>query len=95
MFFDRYVIIDVYSRYVVGLDTSPGEDFLHLAGELMRGHARHGGAPEKVILHADRGSSMTSKPVAELLVDLGIIRSHSGPGGRNDNPFSEVPVQDP
>ena len=43
-----------------------------------------------VLLHADRGTSMTSKPVAQLMVDLGVARSHSRPHVSNDNPYSEA-----
>jgi putative transposase len=46
------------------------------------------GIPEAI--HADRGTSMTSKPVAQLLVDLGVARSHSRPHVSNDNPYSEA-----
>ena len=50
---------------------------------------------DTLTIHADRGTSMTSKPVAQLLVDLGVIRSHSRPHVSNDNPYSEANVQDP
>ena len=46
------------------------------------------GIPEAI--HADRGTSMTSKPVAQLMVDLGVARSHSRPHVSNDNPYSEA-----
>ncbi len=45
---------------------------------------------DQLTLHADRGTSMTSKPVAQLLVDLGVTRSHSRPSVSNDNPYSEA-----
>jgi putative transposase len=48
---------------------------------------RNGTVPHTV--HADRGTSMTSKPVSALLVDLGVTRSHSRPRVSNDNPFSD------
>src|SRR5881628_1214724 len=51
--------------------------------------ARQGIAPGALTLHADRGSSMTSKPVALLLADLGVTKTHSRPYNSNDNPFSE------
>jgi putative transposase len=52
--------------------------------------ATHGIEPGRLSLHADRGTSMTSKPVAQLLVDLGVARSHSRPHVSNDNPYSEA-----
>jgi putative transposase len=88
VWFDLYVIIDIFSRYVVGWTVAR-----HETGELAEALiadalARHGVAPDQLTLHADRGSSMTSKPVAQLLVDLGVARSHSRPHVSNDNPFS-------
>jgi putative transposase len=59
-----------------------------IAKELIASAAHVHGAPGS--LHADRGTSMTSKPVAQLLVDLGVARSHSRPHTSNDNPFSEA-----
>src|SRR5262249_25824082 len=52
--------------------------------------ARHGIEPDQLTLHADRGTSMSSKPVAQLLVDLGVARSHGRPHVSNDNPYSEA-----
>jgi putative transposase len=87
VFHHLYVIIDVYSRYVVGWHVATAEDSL-LATELIDDAvARNGARPQ--ILHADRGSSMTSKPVAELLSELDITRSYSRPRVSNDNPYSE------
>lgn len=87
VFHHLYVIIDVYSRYVTGWYVATTEDSM-LATELIDDAiARNGARPQ--ILHADRGSSMTSKPVAELLSDLDVKRSHSRPRVSNDNPFSE------
>jgi len=84
-----YVILDVFSRYVVGWmiglrETAElAQDFI---GETA---AKQGIDPGTLTLHADRGSSMTSKPVALLLTDLGITKSHSRPHVSNDNPYSE------
>jgi len=86
VYYDLYVIIDIYSRYVVGWTIAAREDS-PIATALMRAAMREHGTPE--VIHADRGTSMTSKPVAQLLVDLGIIRSHSRPRVSNENPFSE------
>ena len=87
VYYDLYVILDIYSRYVVGWTVAAGED-ADLAAALIEHAAQVHGAPGS--LHADRGTSMTSKPVAQLLVDLGVARSHSRPHVSNDNPFSEA-----
>jgi putative transposase len=87
VYYDLYVIIDIYSRYVVGWTVAARED-ADIAKALIASAARVHGAPGS--LHADRGTSMTSKPVAQLLVDLGVARSHSRPHVSNDNPFSEA-----
>jgi len=89
-FFDLYVIIDIYSRYVVGWTveaTETGELAKRFIADTIR---RHKINPKKLKLHADRGTSMTSKSVAQLLVDLGVDRSHSRPRVSNDNPYSEA-----
>ena len=90
VYYQLYVIIDIFSRYVVGWVVSSAE-----TGELAEAFiaatlARHGVEAGQLTLHADRGTSMTSKPVAQLLVDLGIARSHSRPHVSNDNPYSEA-----
>jgi putative transposase len=90
VYYELFVIIDIFSRYVVGWMVSPAE-----TGELAEAFiadtlARHGIDPDQLTLHADRGTSMTSKPVAQLLVDLGVARSHSRPHVSNDNPYSEA-----
>jgi len=87
VYYDLYVILDIYSRYVVGWTVAARED-ADIAKALIASAARVHGAPDS--LHADRGTSMTSKPVAQLLVDLGVARSHSRPHVSNDNPFSEA-----
>ena len=88
--FHLYVILDVYSRYAVGWLVAPRES-ARLAEELIAAcaTAEHIGNGQ-LTLHADRGSSMTSKTVAQLLADLGVTRSHSRPHVSNDNPFSEA-----
>jgi putative transposase len=87
MYYDLYVMLDIYSRYVVGWQVAARESG-ELAEEFIADAiARIGAAPKAV--HADRGTSMTSKPVAVLLADLGIARSHSRPRVSNDNPYSE------
>ncbi len=90
VYYDLYVIIDIFSRYVVGWmvqNTETGE----LAKEFINDTLdRHGIMTGTLTLHADRGTSMTSKPVSQLLVDLGVHRSHSRPSVSNDNPYSEA-----
>jgi len=89
-YFYLYVILDVFSRYVVGWMVAHRES-AQLAQKLIAETcARQGIAPGVLTLHADRGSSMTSKPVALLLADLGVTKTHSRPHVSNDNPFSEA-----
>lgn len=89
-YFYLYVIIDVFSRYVVGWMIAPRESAA-LAEELIGVCcAREGIQPGQLTVHADRGSAMTSKDVAAVLVDLGVAKSHSRPHVSNDNPFSEA-----
>ena len=84
-----YTILDIYSRYVVGWMVAAREA-ASLAERLLRDTiAAQGVEPGKLNVHADRGTSMTSKPVALLLADLGVTRSHSRPHVSNDNPYSE------
>lgn len=88
--FHLYVILDVWSRFAVGWLVAPRESD-RLARDLIDTTARvEGIQPRQLTLHADRGSSMTSKTVAHLLADLGVTRSHSRPHVSNDNPFSEA-----
>jgi putative transposase len=85
-----YVIIDVFSRYVVGWMVAHRESAA-LAHKLIAETCRKQGiARGQLTLHADRGSSMTSKPVAFLLADLGVTKTHSRPHVSDDNPFSEA-----
>jgi putative transposase len=87
--FHLYVVLDVYSRYAVGWLVAPRESD-RLAHELIAACATAEHIPAgQLTLHADRGSSMTSRTVAQLLADLGVTRSHSRPHVSNDNPYSE------
>lgn len=87
--FHLYVILDVYSRYAVGWLVAPRESD-RLAEQLIAACAAAENIPAgQLTLHADRGSSMTSRTVAQLLADLGVTRSHSRPHVSNDNPYSE------
>jgi putative transposase len=83
------VILDIYSRYVVGWMLAHGEQ-AELAKKLIEESVVKQQVPkEQLIVHSDRGPSMTSHSVAQLLVSLGINKSHSRPHISNDNPFSE------
>jgi putative transposase len=87
--FHLYVILDIFSRQVVGWLIAERES-AELAEQLIAETvARHDIAPGRLTLHADRGASMRSKPVAALLVDLDIAKSHSRPHVSDDNPYSE------
>ena len=89
-YFYLYVVMDVFSRYVVGWMIAHRE-LAVLAQRLLADCCRRQGVqPEQLTIHADRGSSMMSKPVALLLADLGVTKSHSRPKVSNDNPFSEA-----
>ena len=85
-----YVILDIHSRYVTGWMLATCESAA-LAEKLIAATcAKQGIGRGQLTIHADRGSSMTSKPVAFLLADLGVIQSHSRPHVSNDNPYSEA-----
>jgi putative transposase len=89
-YFYLYVLLDVFSRYVVGWMIA-GRESAILAERLIKTSCtRHGILPGQLTVHADRGSSMTSKPVALLLADLGVTKTHSRPSVSNDNPYSEA-----
>lgn len=87
VYYDLYVVIDIYSRYIVAWTVAAREDSEIAKAMLEEAMGVHG-IPDAV--HADRGTSMTSKPVAQLLLDLGVDRSHSRPHVSNDNPYSEA-----
>jgi putative transposase len=85
-----YVILDVFSRYAVGWTVQQREN-AHVASELIAQVAdQQQIQPGTLTVHADRGSSMTSKPVAFLLADLGVTRVHDRPYTSTDNPYSEA-----
>jgi putative transposase len=85
-----YVILDVYSRYVVGWMIAERETAALAEACIAETCAKEGIGPDQLTLHADRGSAMTSKCVAHLLADLGVTKTHSRPQVSNDNPFSEA-----
>ena len=86
-YFDAYVMIDIYSRYIVGCEVHARESGL-LAESFMKNVFAVHQVPR--VVHADRGTSMTSKPVTALLSDLDVLKSHSRPKVSNDNPYSEA-----
>jgi putative transposase len=87
--FHLYVILDIFSRYVVGWLLAERE-CAHLAERLIREScAKQDVQPEQLTIHSDRGPAMKSQTVAQLLAALGIIKSQSRPHVSNDNPFSE------
>jgi putative transposase len=89
-YFYLYVLLDICSRYVVGWTVAYREQATLAERLIADTAAKQGIVAGQLTLHADRGSSMTSKPVAFLLADLGITKTHSRPHVSNDNPFSEA-----
>ena len=88
--FHLYVILDVFSRYVPGWMVATRESAA-LAERLIADSVdKQAIARDQLTIHADRGPSMASRPVALLLADLGIAKSHSRPHTSNDNPYSEA-----
>jgi transposase InsO family protein len=89
-YFYLYVILDIYSRYVVGWMVAL-QEAAHLAEELIAETLRRQGiGPGQLTIHADNGRPMVAKPLAFLLAELGVTKSHSRPYQSNDNPFSEA-----
>jgi putative transposase len=85
-----YTILDIYSRYVVGWMVAAREAAAlaeRLLADTITNQQVEAG---QLTVHADRGTSMTAKPVALLLADLGVTKSHSRPHVSNDNPYSEA-----
>jgi putative transposase len=88
-YFYLYVILDVFSRYVVGWMIAPREG-AELAKQFIEETIGKQQVPAgQLTIHADRGKVMTSKPVAFLMADLGVTKSHSRPYVSDDNPYSE------
>ena len=88
--YQLYVLLDIFSRYVVGWMIAARES-AELAEQLIGDTIQKQNiAPGTLTLHADRGTSMRSKPVAALLVDLDVVKSHSRPHVSDDNPYSEA-----
>ena len=89
-YFYLYVLLDIFSRYVVGWMVAHRESATLAKKLIQESSIKQAIGPSQLTVHADRGSSMTSKPVALMLADLGITKTHSRPHVSNDNPFSEA-----
>ena len=89
-YFYLYVMLDVFSRYVVGWMVAHRESAALAERFIHETCTRQGIGRDQLTIHADRGAAMTSKPVAFLLADLGVTKTHSRPHVSNDNPFSEA-----
>jgi putative transposase len=89
-YFYLYVILDVFSRYVVGWMVAHQEQASLAERLIAETLAKQEIKPDQLTIHADRGAAMTSKPVAFLLADLGVTKTHSRPHVSNDNPYSEA-----
>jgi putative transposase len=90
IYYYLYVILDLFSRCVVGWTVQTCES-QEIAEELIRQTCeKQQIEPDQLTIHADRGPSMISKKIRDLLADLGVIKSHSRPHVSNDNPFSEA-----
>lgn len=85
-----YVILDVFSRYVVGWMIAERESAALAEDLILETCLRQGIQPGQLTIHADRGGSMTSQPVTLLMADLGVTKTHSRPHVSNDNPYSEA-----
>ena len=89
VYFHLYVILDIYSRYVVGWLVAQQENAT-LAQRLIRETCTKQGIEQgQLVLHADRGGPMISKTLSQMLADLGVEKTHSRPHVSDDNPFSE------
>jgi putative transposase len=88
-YFHLYVILDIFSRYVVGWMVA-GRETSELAKRLIADTCdKQAIVAGQLTIHADRGTSMTSRPVALLMADLGVTKTHSRPHVSDDNPYSE------
>jgi len=89
-YFYLYVLLDLFSRFVVGWLIAPRESTELAEVLIAETCTRQAILPQQLTLHADRGAAMVAKPLAALLADLGVSESHSRPHVSNDNPFSEA-----
>ena len=88
-YFSLYVVLDIFSRYVVGWMVAARESAALAEHLLQEACLRQGIGRHQLTIHADRGPSMTSRTVAQLLLELGVAKTHSRPYCSNDNPYSE------
>jgi len=88
-YFYLYVIVDIYSRYVVGWCVTHSESTGTAKELILDACLKQNITEHQLTIHADRGSAMTSHGVASLLSDLGVDKTHSRPHVSNDNPYSE------
>ena len=89
-YFYLYVILDIFSRRVVGWRIEQAESAIQFKALFQVAMAKHAVLPDQLTLHADRGGPMKAKATALMLADLGVVKSHSRPHTSNDNPFSEA-----
>jgi len=85
-----YVVMDIYSRYVVAWCVAEKENSEIAKQLILDACLKHNIKPGQLTIHADRGSSMTSKLVSQLLIDLDVTKTHSRPHVSNDNCYSEA-----
>ena len=90
LFYYLYVILDVYSRFVVGWMVAEGESSELAETVIAATCNKQNIRRDQLTLHADRGSAMRAKTVAQLLADLGVTKTHARPYTPNDNPYSEA-----
>jgi len=89
-YYHLYVMLDLFSRYVVGWLLAMNESASLATRLIAETCAKQNVREGELTIHADRGTAMTSKTLAEKLIDLGVKKSHSRPRVSNDNPFSEA-----
>jgi putative transposase len=89
IWYNLYVVLDIFSRKIVGWLLDEREEAALAEVLIAQSYSREGVQPQQLTLHADRGAPMTSKTLAELLIDLGVAQSHSRPTISDDNPYSE------
>jgi len=89
-YFYLYVILDIFSRRVVGWRVEHAENARQFKELFIDAMTKHAVPPDQLTLHADRGGPMKAKTTALMLADLGVVKSHSRPHTSNDNPFSEA-----
>jgi putative transposase len=89
VWYNLYVVLDIFSRLLVGWTVAEREDALLAEQLIADACAREAIEPGCLTVHADRGAAMTSKVLSELFLDLGVRKSHSRPSVSDDNPYSE------